>query len=145
MFVTKTDARPPPPPSDNTTQPQTSKTTRNVKPSKKLKNFWSPHRSCSRTRVDCNEVNWGGDSTPPKINDNSMANNRFVGNNGNGCGPKKEKRFSIDDAFEEETDEAIKVYGTAGTPTGVNGNGISDCNGVKIDNGRFVCIHNVYL
>lgn len=24
----------------------------------------------------------------------------------------KEKRFSIHDAFEEETDEAIKVYGT---------------------------------
>ncbi|GBP23871.1 hypothetical protein EVAR_86248_1 [Eumeta japonica] len=26
----------------------------------------------------------------------------------------KEKRFSIDDAFEEETDEAIKVYGATG-------------------------------
>lgn len=25
-----------------------------------------------------------------------------------------EKRFSIDDAFEEETDEAIKVYGATG-------------------------------
>lgn len=26
-------------------------------------------------------------------------------------GSSREKRFSIDDAFEEETDEAIKVYG----------------------------------
>lgn len=25
-----------------------------------------------------------------------------------------DKRFSIDDAFEEETDEAIKVYGATG-------------------------------
>lgn len=75
-----------------------------------------------------------------------MANNRFVSNNGNGCGPpKKEKRFSIDDAFEEETDEAIKVYGTAGTPTGVNGNGVGDCNGVKIDNGRFVFVCTMIL
>lgn len=32
----------------------------------------------------------------------------FGTSNGNG------KRFSIDDAFEEETDEAIRVYGSTG-------------------------------
>lgn len=67
-----------------------------------------------------------------------MSNNRLPAN-GNGIangGPKKEKRFSIDDAFEEETDEAIKVYGTASVPAGANG----ECNGVKIDNGRWCCV-----
>lgn len=31
---------------------------------------------------------------------------------GIGSGTNKEKRFSIHDAFEEETDEAIRVYGS---------------------------------
>lgn len=31
-----------------------------------------------------------------------------------------EKRFSIDDAFEEETDEAIKVYGATGDRSSFN-------------------------
>lgn len=54
----------------------------------------------------------------------------------------KQKRFSIDDAFEEETDEAIKVYGTA-----MNG-GAGDCNGVKMENGRwigFYCYSTIFL
>lgn len=51
-------------------------------------------------------------------------------------GPNKQKRFSIDDAFEEETDEAIKVYGSTTGAATVNGAG--DCNGVKFENGRFV-------
>lgn len=46
----------------------------------------------------------------------------------------KQKRFSIDDAFEEETDEAIRVYGTVGTPTSNGPSG--DCVGTKIENGR---------
>lgn len=46
--------------------------------------------------------------------------------------PGKQKRFSIDDAFEEETDEAIKVYGTAAaSPAGGDA-----CNGTKIQNGH---------
>ncbi|XP_076256362.1 transmembrane protein 230 [Rhynchophorus ferrugineus] len=48
----------------------------------------------------------------------------------------KPKRFSIDDAFEEETDEAIKVYGIA-TPTTPNGKiGQGDTININIDNGR---------
>lgn len=48
----------------------------------------------------------------------------------------KPKRFSIDDAFEEETDEAIKVYGIA-TPTTPNGKiGQGDSININIDNGR---------
>lgn len=49
----------------------------------------------------------------------------------------KQKRFSIDDAFEEETDEAIKVYGTTA-------NGTGDCNGVKIENGRCDTKYNFF-
>lgn len=60
-----------------------------------------------------------------------MSNSKLKTNTVTNGGPRKEKRFSIDDAFEEETDEAIKVYGTASTPN-VNG----DCNGVKIESGR---------
>lgn len=52
----------------------------------------------------------------------------------------KGKRFSIDDAFEEETDEAIKVYGSTNPRTG---NGVSKSNfgngdhiNVNIENGR---------
>lgn len=52
----------------------------------------------------------------------------------------KGKRFSIDDAFEEETDEAIKVYGSTNSRAG---NGISknhfgngDHINVNIENGR---------
>ena len=33
-------------------------------------------------------------------------------NNSNANRQNKEKRFSIHDAFEEETDEAIRVYGS---------------------------------
>ncbi|XP_050311858.1 transmembrane protein 134 [Anthonomus grandis grandis] len=50
----------------------------------------------------------------------------------------KQKRFSIDDAFEEETDEAIKVYG-ATSPTTPNckimGQGDSGI-GITMENGR---------
>lgn len=53
----------------------------------------------------------------------------------------KGKRFSIDDAFEEETDEAIKVYGSTNprlncTPKNHFGN--CDQITVNIDNGRYV-------
>ncbi|EFA04989.1 transmembrane protein 134 [Tribolium castaneum] len=44
---------------------------------------------------------------------------------------RQPKRFSIDDAFEEETDEAIKVYGSTPTPTA--GSPQVD---VRVDNGR---------
>lgn len=52
----------------------------------------------------------------------------------------KGKRFSIDDAFEEETDEAIKVYGSTNPRSNINisknhfGNG--DHVNVNIENGR---------
>lgn len=55
----------------------------------------------------------------------------------------KTKRFSIDDAFEEETDEAIKVYGS----TTVTRSPISNINrnleegdyvNVNVENGRYV-------
>lgn len=54
----------------------------------------------------------------------------------------KGKRFSIEDAFEEETDEAIKVYGSTnpradnGTPKNHYGNG--DHISINIENGRCV-------
>lgn len=56
----------------------------------------------------------------------------FTGVNG------RQKRFSIDDAFEEETDEAIKVYCCADTksPTNNSTNGQGDCTEVKVENGR---------
>lgn len=47
---------------------------------------------------------------------------------------QRQKRFSIDDAFEEETDEAIKVYGATTNPLGKDG---GDFTGVKIDTARF--------
>lgn len=49
------------------------------------------------------------------------------------------KRFSIDDAFEEETDEAIKVYGgnCPRSPTSIN-MGQGDQHSLTIDNGRLV-------
>ncbi|CAG9767706.1 unnamed protein product [Ceutorhynchus assimilis] len=48
----------------------------------------------------------------------------------------KQQRFSIEDAFEEETDEAIKVYGTT-SPTTPNGKlGQGDSISVTIENGR---------
>ncbi|ENN75047.1 hypothetical protein HUJ04_001254 [Dendroctonus ponderosae] len=48
----------------------------------------------------------------------------------------KQKRFSIDDAFEEETDEAIKVYGMA-SPTAPNSKlGQGDSITVTIENDR---------
>lgn len=65
--------------------------------------------------------------------------NRLKNNGIQNNGPNKQKRFSIDDAFEEETDEAIKVYGTTGAPVAngtTNGGGGGDCNGVKIESGR---------
>lgn len=46
----------------------------------------------------------------------------FGASNGNG------KRFSIDDAFEEETDEAIKVYGATGACSPVRTNGGTDAS-----------------
>lgn len=70
-----------------------------------------------------------------------MTNRHFSSPNGVANG--RQKRFSIDDAFEEETDEAIKVYGSAGQrnlENGMNGLGQGECalNGVKVDNGRYV-------
>lgn len=53
----------------------------------------------------------------------------------------KQKRFSIDDAFEEETDEAIKVYGTTGPRSPIShSNGIlseGDHVAVNMENGRY--------
>ncbi|CAG9861294.1 unnamed protein product [Phyllotreta striolata] len=52
----------------------------------------------------------------------------------------KQKRFSIDDAFEEETDEAIKVYGTTGSRSPVSHSnrlhGEGDHVAVNMENGR---------
>nr|CAI5830548.1 unnamed protein product [Callosobruchus analis] len=52
----------------------------------------------------------------------------------------KQKRFSIDDAFEEETDEAIKVYGTSPRSPVSNPNksiiGEGDHVNINIENGR---------
>lgn len=64
----------------------------------------------------------------------TMSNRQFILSNGvNG----RQKRFSIDDAFEEETDEAIRVYGTTGQqPKSPMGQG-DCCNGLKIDSGRY--------
>lgn len=73
-----------------------------------------------------------------------MTNRHFSSTNGALNG--RQKRFSIDDAFEEETDEAIKVYGSAGQRNLENGLGQGDCalNGVKVDNGRYV-FGNIYV
>lgn len=60
-----------------------------------------------------------------------MSSSQFSRQNGN-----KQKRFSIDDAFEEETDEAIKVYGTGTHPNGKLGQG--DSISLTIENGRWV-------
>lgn len=50
----------------------------------------------------------------------------------------KQKRFSIDDAFEEETDEAIKVYGMT-SPTAPSAKlGQGDSITVSIENDRWV-------
>ncbi|RZC36794.1 DUF872 domain containing protein [Asbolus verrucosus] len=46
---------------------------------------------------------------------------------------RQQKRFSIDDAFEEETDEAIKVYGATTPRSPPSGSPQVD---VRIDNGR---------
>ncbi|XP_001849687.2 transmembrane protein 134 isoform X2 [Culex quinquefasciatus] len=43
---------------------------------------------------------------------NSTGNGRGLGGAGSGAGKEPSKRFSIHDAFEEETDEVIKVYGS---------------------------------
>lgn len=56
-------------------------------------------------------------------------------------GGGQQKRFSIDDAFEEETDEAIKVYGSTGPRSPVSNNsrnilGEGDHVSVNIENGR---------
>ncbi|XP_060533327.1 transmembrane protein 134 [Cylas formicarius] len=48
----------------------------------------------------------------------------------------KQKRFSIDDAFEEETDEAIKVYGSTDYKIKNNKIGQGDSIGINIDNGQ---------
>ncbi|KAF2882856.1 hypothetical protein ILUMI_23368 [Ignelater luminosus] len=49
----------------------------------------------------------------------------------------RQKRFSIDDAFEEETDEAIRVYGTAGMMSGKSGiAGDGDCTSIKMESSR---------
>ena len=63
-----------------------------------------------------------------------MASRQSNSSNGSASSGSRQKRFSIDDAFEEETDEAIKVYGATttmspvGTPAASNG----DVN-VRID------------
>lgn len=44
----------------------------------------------------------------------------------------KQKRFSIDDAFEEETDEAIRVYGTSGICEKPSLIGEGDCSSMKM-------------
>ncbi|XP_018569981.1 transmembrane protein 134 [Anoplophora glabripennis] len=54
---------------------------------------------------------------------------------------RQQKRFSIDDAFEEETDEAIKVYGSTGPRSPVSNTsrnilGEGDHVNVNIENGR---------
>lgn len=43
---------------------------------------------------------------------NSTGSGRGLGGAGSGAGKEPSKRFSIHDAFEEETDEVIKVYGS---------------------------------
>lgn len=50
----------------------------------------------------------------------------------------RQKRFSIDDAFEEETDEAIKVYGATTTRSPVSSNSLAngDCTSIRIDSSR---------
>lgn len=61
---------------------------------------------------------------------------QFSLSNSNG---KQQKRFSIDDAFEEETDEAIKVYGSTTTSKTSPSNrniGQGDHISVNIENGR---------
>lgn len=45
----------------------------------------------------------------------------------------RQKRFSIDDAFEEETDEAIKVYGSTCMVMNKDLNSSGDCTDVKVD------------
>lgn len=45
----------------------------------------------------------------------------------------RQKRFSIDDAFEEETDEAIKVYGSTCMVMNKELSGSGDCTDVKVD------------
>lgn len=45
------------------------------------------------------------------INNGGTTNN-MINNSNNYNSRNKEKRFSIHDAFEEETDEAIRVYGS---------------------------------
>lgn len=42
----------------------------------------------------------------------SNNNNNNIQSNSKSSRPNKEKRFSIHDAFEEETDEAIRIYGS---------------------------------
>lgn len=55
----------------------------------------------------------------------------------NGVVNGRQKRFSIDDAFEEETDEAIRVYGTAGMMSGKPGiAGDGDCTSIKVESSR---------
>ncbi|KAB0791484.1 hypothetical protein PPYR_03294 [Photinus pyralis] len=63
-----------------------------------------------------------------------MSSKQFALPNGTAA---KQKRFSIDDAFEEETDEAIRVYGTTCMPSnkiGLNGEG--DYTSIKVDSAR---------
>lgn len=54
----------------------------------------------------------------------------FGASNGNG------KRFSIDDAFEEETDEAIKVYGSTGACSPVRSNSGTENGSYNNKNGE---------
>ncbi|KAG5874754.1 hypothetical protein JTB14_013119 [Gonioctena quinquepunctata] len=58
----------------------------------------------------------------------------------------KPKRFSIDDAFEEETDEAIKVYGSTGPRSPIS-NSVrnileTDHINVTVENGRTYKVAN---
>lgn len=57
----------------------------------------------------------------------------------------KEKRFSIHDAFEEETDEAIRVYGSTviSTPIRAKQRSTDDVS-IRIQDPKWVYIHKIY-
>ena len=61
----------------------------------------------SSSNGSSNSQNQNNNNCGVNINSNVLSNNRNNVNNNN-----KDKRFSIHDAFEEETDEAIRVYGS---------------------------------
>lgn len=63
-----------------------------------------------------------------------MSGRQFTLSNGTNGRPK---RFSIDDAFEEETDEAIRVYGTVGIMSDKQ-IGDGDCTSINMESSRWV-------